>query len=134
MKYYLILANIVSAILHLVFEFHIYSYPSEYTGFILVENMLVTALLGVMAILMYKSDGNPRYLIYNVIFWIFLVINLLIFRPEKTTLVIMGEYMPVKQWVFLVTLGVINIIINLLEYNKIRKRSKEHRESIGLKF
>lgn len=130
MKYFLILTNIVCVILHLVFEFYIYAYPSEYTGFILVENMLVTALLGVMAILVYKSDSNPRYLVYNVIFWIFLVINLLIFRPEKTTLVIVGEYMPVKQWMLLSTLGVINIIVNLLACNKIRKRCEEHRESI----
>ena len=122
----LFLINVVTAIMHVLFEIYIYrNYWGEYKSFILVENLLIAFMFLVMAIVVYFSSHNKTYILYNLISWTVFEISVLLLKPEKTTLELLN-CPPGKQWICLCLVGAFTIIICIIEYTRKEKPKEDN--------
>lgn len=117
---FLIVANMVAFLMHFIAEIFFLDMQGEYSGFLLVENFLITLIFAKMAFLLKKR--REKYLIENVIFWGFFLVAVVIFRPSNTTLEIMSGILPMEQWIVLMIGGIVVIFVNIFALVIYKKR------------
>ena len=71
-----------------------------------------------MAFLIHKSDNNTMFLKINLLFWIFLGIGFLIFKPAITTLQIVNVDFGIPQWAILAGICLVVIVLNFIKIKK----------------
>lgn len=119
--------NLVGGILHIIFEFYLLKEQSIYRGFLLIENMLITAVFIYFCYGLLLTNKVMRITVIkqNVLFWLVFAISFFLFQPEITSLVIYEKYLPLGQKEALQIIGSISFAISLLSYRETYKLSKK---------
>jgi hypothetical protein len=95
------------SLVHLLFEITLLKDTSIYRDLLLIENLLISGVFVGLAVFLFSSNQTHRYfaLQANTAFWGLFFMCALMFRPERTSLDPVREWLPVSQGIILLIGG-----------------------------
>lgn len=112
----LILLNLISGIMHILFEFHLLDYAGLYHKFILIENLLIGFIFIYFSWGLFFGEKAQRdtLVLFQLSWWIvFSLIDIACWGSE-TTLGMFKTWLPLSESLILLVSGVVGIILSIL--------------------
>lgn len=112
----LVLLNLVSGIMHILFEFHLLNYQGSYHKFILIENLLIGFVFTYFAWGLFFGEKAQRdtLVLFQLSWWtVFSLIDIACWGSE-TTLGMFKKWLPLSESLILLVSGVVGIILSTL--------------------
>lgn len=116
--------NLIGGLIHLGFEFFLWSNDTVYRGFLLIENLLIAFVFIYFgwSILFDQTPQKRRSIRLNCLFWLFFSIAFLVFQPEVTSLEIAKNLLPLPQKHLLVMVGITALIFSMLAHGDLQEQ------------
>ena len=119
---FLVLINILCALLHVLFQFDLLSFNGKLRGFLLTENIVIAYVF--ICFSWALSVGRPSVrkaaLSASIFFWRAFVVFVLAIRPTETTLGLVSGLLFLPQYCYLFLFGAMALVLSVVNHRNVR--------------
>ena len=117
---FLVLINLLCAILHAAFQFDLLSFEGKLRGFLLTENIVIAYVVVCFSWALSLGIPSVRRLALSasIWFWAAFVVIVLAIRPEETTLSLVSGLLFFPQYCYLFLFGAIALMLSIVNHRR----------------
>ena len=117
---FLVLINLLCALLHVLFEFDLLAFEGKLRGFLLTENIVIAYVFICFswALSLGSSFARKAALSASIFFWGAFVVFVLAIRPAETTLGLVRGILFLPQYCYLFLFGALALVLSVVNHRK----------------